>query len=100
MRRARWLILAAIIIIVFGVGSTYYGRLARMAKDAPPPPTPLKDGIDASAEAWHYRTYDEKRRGTHGEPCPPCPSSRARTTVGILLMPSSGSVPPPRLRLV
>ena len=70
MRRARWLILAAITIIIFAVGSSYYGRLARMAKDAPAPPTPLRAGIDASAEGWHYRSYDEKRRGPNGEPCP------------------------------
>jgi lipopolysaccharide export system protein LptA len=70
MRRARWLILAAITIIILAVGSSYYGRLARMAKDTPAPPIPLRAGIDASAEGWHYRSYDEKRRGPNGEPCP------------------------------
>jgi len=70
MRRARWLILAAITIIVFAVGATYYERLARMARETPAPPTPLRAGIDASAEGWHYRSYDEKRRGPNGEPCP------------------------------
>jgi len=49
MRRARWLILAAITIIVFAVGATYYERLARMARETPAPPTPLRAGIDASA---------------------------------------------------
>ncbi len=42
MRRARWLILAAISIIVFAVGSTYYKGVDRMQKDAPPPPVRLE----------------------------------------------------------
>jgi lipopolysaccharide export system protein LptA len=70
MRRARWLILAAITIIVVAVGFTYYARLARMQRDAPPVPTPLKPGIDATAEGWSYRKTDDNRRGPNGEPCP------------------------------
>lgn len=70
MRRARWLILAAISIIVFVVGSTYYGRLLRMERDAPPPAKPLRNGIDATAEGWHYRKTDDNHRGPGGEPCP------------------------------
>src|SRR6476660_5169497 len=70
MRRTRWLILAAISIIVFAVGSSYYKGLLRMRKDAPPPPKPLKLGVDATAEGWHYRKSDDKNRGPNGEPCP------------------------------
>src|ERR1039457_3165417 len=70
MRRARWLLLAAISLIVFAVGSTYYGRLMRMAKDAPAPVEPLKSGIDATAQGWHYRKDDDTKRGPSGEPCP------------------------------
>ena len=70
MRRARWLILAAISIIVFAVGSSYYGRLLRMEKEAPTPPRPLKAGVDATAEGWHRRRTDASKRGPNGEPCP------------------------------
>jgi lipopolysaccharide export system protein LptA len=70
MRRARWLILATITIIVFAVGSTYYNRLARMEKDAPAPPKALRPGIDATAEAWHHRKFDDSKRGPNGAPCP------------------------------
>ena len=70
MRRARWLILAAITIIVFALGSTYYARLARLAKDAPAAPKALKPGMDATAEGWHFRKTDDKKRGPNGEPCP------------------------------
>jgi lipopolysaccharide export system protein LptA len=70
MRRARWLLLAAISLIVFAVGSTYYGRLMRMAKEAPAPVEPLKSGIDATAQLWHYRKNDDTKRGPNGEPCP------------------------------
>lgn len=70
MRRARWLILAAISIIVLAVGSTYYERLVRMRKDAPSSPQPLKAGIGATAEGWHYRKADATLRGPDGQPCP------------------------------
>lgn len=70
MRRARWLILAAISLIVFAVGSSYYGRLARMAKEAPAPVEPLKAGIDAAARLWHFRKNDDKLKGPNGQPCP------------------------------
>ncbi len=70
MRPARWLILAAISIIVFVVAATYYGRLVSMRKDAPPPVSPLKAGIDATAEGWHYRKNDDKNHGPNGGPCP------------------------------
>lgn len=70
MRRARWLILAAITIIVFAVGSTYYGRLAVWQKDAPAAPTPLKSGVDSTAERWSFRQHNERARGPGGQPCP------------------------------
>lgn len=70
MRRARWLILAAITIIVVVLASTYSARLARMEKEAPAAPKPLTAGIDATAEGWRYRKADATRRGPDGEPCP------------------------------
>lgn len=70
MRRARWLILAAISIIVVFVGATYYARLARMAKDAPAAPKPLRTGLEATAEGWKFRKTDDNKRGPNGEPCP------------------------------
>ncbi len=70
MRRARWLILAAITIIIVAVGSTYYGRLARMEKEAPETPKPLRPGLDAAAEGWRFRKADADHRDANGEPCP------------------------------
>jgi lipopolysaccharide export system protein LptA len=62
MRRAGWLILAAIIVIVFGVGATYYVRLAELAKTAVPAAKAPQEGVDVAAQKWHLRK-------TEG-PCP------------------------------
>jgi lipopolysaccharide export system protein LptA len=70
MRRTRWLILAAITIIVVAVASTYYSRLARLEKEAPARPQPLRAGLDATAEGWRFRKTDDVRRGPNGAPCP------------------------------
>ena len=70
MRRARWLIVAAILIIVASVGVTYFARLAKMAKEAPAPPVPLRSGLEATAEAWKFRKTDDNKKGPNGEPCP------------------------------
>src|SRR4051794_14645277 len=54
MRRTRWLIVAAISLILFTVGFTYYARVARLRSEAPPPAKPLKEGLEGTAEGWHY----------------------------------------------
>ncbi|HLJ13570.1 MAG TPA: LPS export ABC transporter periplasmic protein LptC [Bryobacteraceae bacterium] len=56
MRRTGWLILAAIPILVFFVGSTYFSRVSVQKQDAPKPPRPLLPGVDATGEGWHYRS--------------------------------------------
>jgi len=61
MRRLRWLILAAISVILVAVGATYYGRMTRMREDAPRRPEPLQSGIDLAAEGWHIRKTDHGR---------------------------------------
>jgi lipopolysaccharide export system protein LptA len=61
MRRTRWLILAAISVIIVAVGATYYGRLARMNGDKPRPPQPLRPGVNLAAERWHHRQTDGDR---------------------------------------
>lgn len=70
MRRARWLILAAILVIITAVGFIYYGRLKANAKDLPPPARKLPKGIEGTAEGWHIRnsngacpTYEVKAKG-------------------------------------
>ncbi len=55
MRRTRWLILAAILLIMFAVVSTYYAGVERARRDAPPPVKPLQGGLEGTAEGWHYR---------------------------------------------
>lgn len=50
MRFGRWLILAAIFLIVVFVGDTYIKRKARLAKDAPALPPPLALGLDGSGQ--------------------------------------------------
>ena len=54
MRRTRWLILAAICFIAFTVGFTYLASMERARREAPNPPKPLKEGIEGTAEGWHY----------------------------------------------
>jgi lipopolysaccharide export system protein LptA len=52
MRLWRWLILAAIFLIVVFVGDTYIKQKARLAKDAPSPPSPLELGLDGRGQNW------------------------------------------------
>jgi lipopolysaccharide export system protein LptA len=52
MRFGRWLILAAIFLIVVFVGDTYIKQKARLAKDAPPLPAPLELGLDGRGQNW------------------------------------------------
>ena len=54
MRFGRWLILAAIALIVAFVGDTYMKRKALLDKDAPAAPPPLESGISARGNNWCY----------------------------------------------
>ena len=54
MRSTRWLILAAIFIIVGAVGVTYFSRMAKIAREKPAAVNPLADGNVASGNDWHY----------------------------------------------
>jgi lipopolysaccharide export system protein LptA len=58
MRRTRWLILAAILVITFFVGTAYYASVERARRDAPHAAKPLSEGVEGTAESWHYRHDD------------------------------------------
>lgn len=62
MRRiARPLILLAILVILAGVGATYYARLKIQAVSAPAKPKPLPPGILGTQHGWTYtHTTNEK----------------------------------------
>ena len=63
MRFGRWLILAAIFLIVAFVGDTYIKRKARQAKEAPAPPPALELGLDGRGEkgCWTQNDGDRPR---------------------------------------
>jgi lipopolysaccharide export system protein LptA len=61
MRRGRWLILVAIVLIAFAIGATYFQRKAALIRDAPSPPPKLATGIDGSADDWVYTQSDADR---------------------------------------
>jgi lipopolysaccharide export system protein LptA len=54
MRRARPLILLVILVILAGVGGTYYGRLKQQSVSAVSKPKALPPGIAAAFHAWTY----------------------------------------------
>ncbi|HWZ33438.1 MAG TPA: LptA/OstA family protein [Bryobacteraceae bacterium] len=54
MRRTRWLVLAAIVGIVFSVGATYLKYKAAEARNAPTPPKALDSALDAASQDWTY----------------------------------------------
>ena len=61
MRFSRWLILAAIIVIVTFVAQTYVKRKQALARSAPTPPAPLETGVDGRASDWIYTQSDGER---------------------------------------
>ncbi len=54
MRRARPLLLLAILIVLAGVGATYYARLKQRALSAPSKPPPLPPGTIGTSHGWTY----------------------------------------------
>ena len=61
MRGTRWLILAAISLIVVALGWTYYQRLEEARSNTPAPPPKLREGVDAAAGDWVYRQTQGER---------------------------------------
>ncbi len=65
MRLARPLFLLAILVILAGVGTTYYGRLKQQVAAAPPKPKPLEPGTLATSRSFrHTQTTDGKPKLT------------------------------------
>ena len=61
MRHTWPLFLLAIIVVVAGVGTTYYARLKQQYQNAPAKPKPLSPGTAASYHGWTYtHTSNEK----------------------------------------
>ncbi|HEV2689898.1 MAG TPA: LPS export ABC transporter periplasmic protein LptC, partial [Bryobacteraceae bacterium] len=70
MRRvARPLILLAILVVLAGVGTTYYARLKMQAGNAPAKPKPLAPGTIATSHSWTYThtTSDKTVITVHAE---------------------------------
>lgn len=62
MRRFGPLLVVAILLILGGVATTYYARLAQLASNAPAKPKRLPDGTEGVAQDWNYtKTQDGKR---------------------------------------
>ena len=61
MRRARWLLLAAILGILVSVSTTYFKRKESLASAAPAPPKPLESGIEGRANDWVWVKSDGTR---------------------------------------
>lgn len=61
MRGTRWLILAAISLIVAALGWTYFQRIEEARRSTPAPPLKLREGVDASAGDWVYRQTQGER---------------------------------------
>ncbi|MEO8052358.1 MAG: LptA/OstA family protein [Acidobacteriota bacterium] len=58
MRLGRWLILAALLVIVVFVLQTYIKRQQALAREAPAAPRPLETGINGRASDWVYTQSD------------------------------------------
>ncbi len=61
MRRGRWLILVAIVLIAIAIGATYVERKAALVRNAPTAPAKLATGIDGRAQDWVYTQSDQDR---------------------------------------
>ncbi len=61
MRRARWIPLVLMVLIVAGVGGVYYLQKRIQEAQAPPPPAPLSPRLNAVAE-MHCATWSDGAR--------------------------------------
>jgi lipopolysaccharide export system protein LptA len=59
MRRMRWLLLAAILAIVFWVSEAYVKNKARVEANAPVAPEALDPKFDAQSQTWHVGKWDK-----------------------------------------
>ena len=59
MRRTRWLLLAAILAIVFWVSAAYVRNKASFEANAPAAPEALNPLFDAQSQTWHYFKLDK-----------------------------------------
>lgn len=58
MRRARWLLLVALVVILASVGATYLKRKEAILSDAPAAPPPLDSRLDGRSKGWLYTQND------------------------------------------
>ena len=58
MRRTRWLLLAAIFVIIGWVGAAYLKSKAAFDRNAPTAPAPLDPRFDAQSQSWHAARFD------------------------------------------
>jgi len=58
MRGLRWLLLLAISIVLVAIGSSYYVKKVRQAREAPPPPPELPANTTATSDTWVHTVYD------------------------------------------
>jgi lipopolysaccharide export system protein LptA len=59
MRRTRWLLLAAILAIVFWVSAAYVRSKANFEANAPAAPSPMDPRFDAQSQTWHVSKWDK-----------------------------------------
>jgi lipopolysaccharide export system protein LptA len=59
MRRMRWLLLAAILVIVFWVSAAYVKSKASFEANAPTAPEQLDPRFDAQSQTWHVGKWDK-----------------------------------------
>lgn len=59
MRRARWLLLAAFLVIVTWVGVVYFKDKASFVANTPAAPAPLDPRFDAASQTWYYGKFDQ-----------------------------------------
>jgi lipopolysaccharide export system protein LptA len=59
MRRTRWLLLAAILAIVFWVSAAYVRNKASFEANAPAAPASLDPRFDAQSQTWHVGKWDK-----------------------------------------
>lgn len=63
MRSTRGLLLVAILVILAGVGGTYYLQKKTQIRQAPAPPPALPVGVNAAARDWQYARNIGSRPG-------------------------------------
>jgi lipopolysaccharide export system protein LptA len=67
MRRTRWLFLAAIVAVIFAVGTSFIKRKQLLDGEVRVKPKPLETGVDARSNDWQYTVFkgDKKHFTVH-----------------------------------